>query len=130
MIGWKRQLVEAGLFDNSFFIYYEDVDLSWRLRLYGYKMLLASSSLVYHMERATLKILPSAFVVFHTTKNYIAACLKNSLRTLVLKSPSIFFIVTGASLFEIVQGRYDLFMARLKSIVWVWHNIRYILKKA
>jgi GT2 family glycosyltransferase len=130
MIGWKHRLIEAGLFDRTFFIYYEDVDLSWRLKLCGYKMLLAPSSFVYHMGKATSKTIPSSFVVFHSTKNYIASWLKNySLRMLIIKCPSIFFIVVGALLFEIVQGRYDLFMARLKSIMWIWRNLRNILKE-
>jgi GT2 family glycosyltransferase len=130
MIGWKHRLIEAGLFDSTFFIYYEDVDLNWRLKLSGYKMLLAPSSLVYHMEKATSKTLPTGFEVYHTTKNYIASCLKNySLRTLIFKCPSIFFIVGGALLFEIAKGRYDVLMARLKSIMWVWRNLSHILKE-
>jgi len=41
-------LQEVGLFDESFFIIYEDVDLSWRLRLKGYFSFLVPSSIVYH----------------------------------------------------------------------------------
>jgi GT2 family glycosyltransferase len=130
LIGWKHLLIEAGLFDDAFFIYYEDVDLSWRLKLSGYKMLLAPSSVVYHMSKATSKTIPSTFLVFHSTKNYIASSLKNySFRTLIFKTPSIFFIVIGALLFEILKGRYGLFIARLKSILWICRNLGYILKE-
>jgi hypothetical protein len=41
-------LKEAGVFDSDFFIIYEDVDLSWRVRLAGYKSYLAKRSIVYH----------------------------------------------------------------------------------
>lgn len=41
-------LQEVGLFDESFFIMGEDVDLSWRLRLKGYSSFLVPSSVVYH----------------------------------------------------------------------------------
>ena len=130
MIGWKQRFFEAGLFDKTFFIYYEDVDLSWRLKLSGYKMLLVPSSIVYHVGQGTSKEVPSGFVVFHSTKNYIASWLKNySLRTLIFKCPLVLFVVTGALLIEIVKGRYDLLLARLKSILWIWRNLRHILKE-
>jgi GT2 family glycosyltransferase len=41
-------LKEVGLFDESFFIMGEDVELSWRLRLKGYSSYLVPSSIVYH----------------------------------------------------------------------------------
>jgi GT2 family glycosyltransferase len=130
LIGWRQRLIEVGLFDNAFFMYYEDVDLSWRLRLSGYKLLLAPSSIVFHMGQVTSKKVPSGFIVFHSTKNYIASWLKNySLKTLIFKGPLFFFIVAGALLFEIVQGRYGLFVARFNSILWIWRNLGYILKE-
>ena len=39
---------EIGLFDESFFIIFEDADLSWRIRLKGYKTFLVPDSVVYH----------------------------------------------------------------------------------
>ncbi|WP_457751204.1 glycosyltransferase family 2 protein [Thermococcus sp.] len=44
----SKALLLAGLFDESFFILHEDVDLSWRLRLSGYKSILSHNSIVLH----------------------------------------------------------------------------------
>lgn len=41
-------LREVGLFDESLFLYHEDLDLGWRLRLAGYANVLAPHSIVYH----------------------------------------------------------------------------------
>jgi hypothetical protein len=41
-------LREVGLFDEEFFIICEDVDLSFRLRLAGYRILLSPRSIVFH----------------------------------------------------------------------------------
>ena len=41
-------LQEAGLFDEDFFIMLEDLDLSWRLNIKGFKSILVSQSIVYH----------------------------------------------------------------------------------
>ena len=39
---------KIGLFDERFFMYHEDLDLGWRARLWGYRIVLAPSSVVYH----------------------------------------------------------------------------------
>lgn len=45
----KRAVLEkVGLFDERLFMYHEDVDLCWRARLAGWKIMLAPASKVYH----------------------------------------------------------------------------------
>lgn len=45
----RRSIIEQiGFFDPDYFMYYEDVDFSWRVRLAGYKVKLAPKSIVYH----------------------------------------------------------------------------------
>ena len=39
---------KVGFFDRDFFLIYEDVDFSWRIRLHGFKALLVTKSIVYH----------------------------------------------------------------------------------
>jgi GT2 family glycosyltransferase len=39
---------KTGVFDESFFMYHEDVDLFWRARIDGYNIQLAPESLVWH----------------------------------------------------------------------------------
>ncbi len=41
-------LQSVGYFDDAIFAYHEDVDMAWRLRLHGYRILLAPESVVYH----------------------------------------------------------------------------------
>ena len=45
----KRVFDEVDGFDADYFMYYEDVDLSWRIRLRGYSIEFAASSVVYHL---------------------------------------------------------------------------------
>lgn len=47
------KLENGDYFDSNFFAYYEDVDLSLRLRNAGYKFKLLKNSVVYHMHSAT-----------------------------------------------------------------------------
>lgn len=41
-------LREVGLFDETLFLYHEDLDLGWRLRLAGWTSVLAPASVVHH----------------------------------------------------------------------------------
>lgn len=41
-------LRQVGLLDEELFLYHEDLDLGWRLRLMGWKNVLAPTSVVYH----------------------------------------------------------------------------------
>ncbi|MBU2068078.1 glycosyltransferase family 2 protein [Patescibacteria group bacterium] len=44
--------IEGEYFDESFFAYKEDVDLAWRLRLYGWKSFYQPKSVAYHDRTA------------------------------------------------------------------------------
>jgi GT2 family glycosyltransferase len=50
----RRELfLEVGGFDEDYVAYYEDVDLGWRLWIYGYKVLFAPDAIVYHRKHQT-----------------------------------------------------------------------------
>jgi N-acetylglucosaminyl-diphospho-decaprenol L-rhamnosyltransferase len=46
-------LQQVGLFDERFFLYYEDTDLSWRGRLLGWRYRYVPASVVRHEHAAT-----------------------------------------------------------------------------
>jgi GT2 family glycosyltransferase/glycosyltransferase involved in cell wall biosynthesis len=45
---------ELGGFDESFFMFFEDVDLGWRMNLRGYRVRYVPESLVYHKHHAAI----------------------------------------------------------------------------
>ena len=61
-------LKEIGLFDNDFFAYYEDVDISFRAQLAGWKVLYEPSAVAYHEIGATSSKIPG-FTTYQTIKN-------------------------------------------------------------
>lgn len=65
-----------GLFDEKFFAYYEDVDISFRARLAGWKIIYEPSAEVYHHVSATGAKLGS-FTRYHATKNFYMLYAKN-----------------------------------------------------
>lgn len=57
-----------GLFDEDFFAYYEDVDISFRAQLAGYKATYTPDAIAYHKQGATSNKIPG-FAVRQTFKN-------------------------------------------------------------
>lgn len=67
---------EIGLFDESFFAYYEDVDVSFRTQLAGHKVYFNNKAIAYHKQGATSKKIPG-FTVYQTFKNIPLLYTKN-----------------------------------------------------
>jgi len=87
----KRTLVEdIGAFDEDFFAYYEDMDLCYRTRLYGKKIVFAAKSIVYHVHSATSGEW-SPFFTFLVFRNKLLLQLKNSPAGFFLKVLFLYF---------------------------------------
>lgn len=67
---------QIGLFDESFFAYYEDVDISFRAQLAGHKIYYTKDAIAYHKQGATSKKIPG-FTVYQTFKNIPLLYAKN-----------------------------------------------------
>jgi len=62
---------EVGGFDEDYFCYFEDVDLSFRLRLAGYHCMHIANAVVYHVGSATAGGGESDFAVYHGYRNFV-----------------------------------------------------------
>jgi GT2 family glycosyltransferase len=71
-----KMLRETGLFDQDFFAYYEDVDLSFRAQLAGWKVRYAPQAVVHHQIGATSGKL-KGFATYQTLKNQPLVLYKN-----------------------------------------------------
>lgn len=119
----KEVIEKVGLFDENFFLYHEDHDLSWRLRLYGYKLLVVPGAKVYH--KYTFSRTFDKF--YHSEKNRLQLLLKNySLKTILLLSPAIAFIEVAEIMHSIMNGWYN---KKLSSYFEIYRNLPNLLKK-
>jgi GT2 family glycosyltransferase len=73
----KSILEEIGLFDENFFAYLEDMDISYRARVYGYKNYYESGAKVYHIGSATSGSRHNSFKVRLAARNNIYLIYKN-----------------------------------------------------
>jgi len=91
-------------FDEDFFIYQEDIDMAWRLRLAGWNAVYTPKAIAYHHRRARsqnranwLSIIKyrrqkQNFINYHSYKNHLLLLYKNSLPVNFLKHFSFIFI--------------------------------------
>lgn len=70
-------LREIGLFDEDFFAYYEDNDISFRAQLAGWKVYYEPSAIAYHKLSQTSKRMNTGFAVLQTFKNLPLVFIKN-----------------------------------------------------
>jgi GT2 family glycosyltransferase len=68
---------QVGGFDADFFLYYEDTDLSWRLRAAGWSIRYAPRAVVRHRHAASSDV-RSALFRFYDDRNRLLALTKNA----------------------------------------------------
>jgi len=74
----KNVFMGCGGFDEDFFAYLEDVDLGWRLRLMGYRILYVPESIAFHKHRGTGKKIPPHQLEFMFERNRFFTIIKNT----------------------------------------------------
>ncbi len=95
----KREVLKklGYCFDPSFFAYYEDVDLSWRTWLQGYKIMYVPTSVVEHLGgKTSAKVKASNPLLMYEYRNKLWMYNKN-LR-LPLKEVALFFVALSTFL--------------------------------
>ncbi|MEM4005300.1 MAG: glycosyltransferase family 2 protein [Desulfurococcaceae archaeon] len=80
----------VGMFDDDLFLYHDDADYSWRLRLTGYKVACVTNAKAYHWGSATLGSESPQYLYF-LVRNNIWIIAKNSSLAWIL--PRIFLML-------------------------------------
>ena len=70
-------LRDSGLLAEEFFTYYEDTDLSWRLRLAGWKIRYEPAAVVHHLHAATSDLRSRRFA-FYNERNRLLMLTRNA----------------------------------------------------
>lgn len=80
----RRIFEEVGLFDEDFFLIFEDVDWSFRAQIAGYKCMYIPTAIVYHLHGGSIDS-TSPLSVFYFSKNDMNVLVKNMPLSLFLK---------------------------------------------
>ncbi len=85
-------LKKVGLFDEYYFMYHEDTDLSWRLRLAGYELEVVKDSRVHHHYEFSRSI--QKFIYIERNR-YITMLVNYHILTLLLITPMVLVAEAG-----------------------------------
>ena len=121
----KRDIfMQLGGFDEKFFLYTEDADLSWRLRLFGYRVAFAPKAQVAHYFSGSAKTKGiDPLKLYYCHRNLLRAILKNCGSSLgwALRNYLLFTALMAAG-FSIIDPRKAIAVA--KSILWNLRNLK------
>jgi GT2 family glycosyltransferase len=81
---------EDTLFDESFFMYLEDVDIALRASVMGWKNYFVSKAIAYHMGSASSNKRSSSFSLYYTARNQPGMLVKNMPFKVLLKASKYF----------------------------------------
>ena len=114
----KAFFEQAGGFDEKFFMYSEDVDLSWRFRLLGYQVRFAPEAKVAHFFSGSTGIKAvDARKLYYCHRNLLRAILKNCGTSLwwALRNYLLFWLITVVG-FAILEPKKA--AAVMKAFLW------------
>jgi GT2 family glycosyltransferase len=88
-------LADVGLFDEQLFLYYEDVDLSWRGRKRGWRYRYVPESVVRHVHSAST-VEGSPRFDYYNERNRLLTLTRHADRRTVAKALARYLLVTGS----------------------------------
>ena len=89
----KKSINKIGLWDEEYFLYYEDVDYSLRALIKGFKLRVVYDSLVFHKENASTKKVNQEFILNLYFKNRIRLARKFKFNLFFVKCGLIISII-------------------------------------
>jgi len=118
----RKALIEAGGFDNDFFFYLDEVDIGWRLRLLGYKILIIPQIYAYHIRfQYSMQKMP--FIsIYNYSKNTFMMFIKNYSLINIIKYLPI------KLLFFFLESLYMLYKNPIAFYACIY-GLLYIIKK-
>lgn len=104
----------VGLFDDTIFAYHEDVDLSWRLKLAGFRIVLAPESVIRHRYEFSRSIRKFYFM----ERNRYWVHVKNlKIPTLLLLLPAFVVMEIGLWFYSIIGGWWR---EKLRAVLYIF----------
>lgn len=133
-------IIRAGLFrkiggfDEDYYMYLEETDLSWRVWLAGFRVVFIPGAIVYHAFNTPKKDFKRYYdkyiVRYYGCRNYISTLIKNLRVSNLIRILPIhigcWFIL---SIFFMLKGSFQDGLYILKGIAWNIINIRRVLLK-
>ena len=118
-----------GGFDASYFAHMEEIDLCWRVKRAGFKVMVVPDAIIYHVGGGTLDY-DSPKKVYLNFRNSLYTLMKNEPIThLLWKIPARFILDGFAAILYLVTKDRHFVMSILKAHLSFYKNFRRVLQK-
>jgi len=115
----RKVLEEIGLMNTTYFLYYEELDLGYRIRKAGYKIWYVHNSEILHKESiSTGKHSPQKTYYLNRSRLLYMRRNVKGLKGIVAILFQLFISIPKNSLKFLLERRFDLFVAYMKAIGW------------
>ncbi|MDB4442663.1 glycosyltransferase family 2 protein [bacterium] len=113
-----KMLDDIGLFDEDFFLIYEDVDLSFRAQLRGYKCIYVPEAIVYHRAGSSIGD-DTPISVYYSHRNLEWVYIQNMPGSLIAKTilPHLIYVFAAFVFFVLKCRSVDFIKAK-------WHAVK------
>lgn len=126
----RSKWIEAGGLDSDFFAHMEEIDLCWRLKNMGYKIMYCSESKVYHVGGGTLNA-ENPFKTYLNFRNNLVLLQKNLPRAKSMEIIFIRFWLDFISLLKyLLDGKPKNALAISKAHIYFFRNFSKNSKKS
>lgn len=120
---------EMGGFDDDFFAHMEEIDLCWRLKNRGYKIMFCPESEVYHVGAGTLPK-KSARKTYLNFRNNFSLLYKNLPKEQLYRTFLVRLILDGvAGIKFLLEGDFHDFIAVIEAHLYFYRNLSKLRKK-
>ena len=128
----RKELFKAiGGYDNLLSMYYDDVDVSWRIMLLGYKVGYANNSICYHVKTPEYSIRLSVWKYYLSNRNRLRVMIKNyEFKNLIRYVPLATLLIILRGILQALLTLNPLYMYySLKILLWNITHLKNTLKQ-
>jgi GT2 family glycosyltransferase len=112
-----------GGFDSMYFAHHEEIDLCWRAKRAGYKIMVCGESKVYHLGGGSLSY-QSPFKMFLNFRNNLFTMVKNESMFLLLYKLPFRLVLDGVAAFHfLTKGQWQNVIAVLKAHAYFYMSL-------
>jgi GT2 family glycosyltransferase len=125
MILKREALRAAGLFDPKIFLFFDETDLCWRIRLTGFKVIFVPTSVVFHAAGETTSKIREKQRLYFSTRNHLLVLLKNyGAKNMVRASVvSVIWEIRNVGKF-VLKRKPNLILSTLAALLWNLFNLK------
>jgi len=125
----KEVFQAAGGFNENIFLYGEDIDLSWRLKIFGFNNFVFQQTQIFHYGGGTTGFFGPEKISENIFSSYIPMITNYKLLTLIFLIPFYFIYLTAVTLVIFIGKQFDghYVIAILTKLGMILRNMKKIL---